>query len=51
MGKSRGGSVQLLQIERYQGYTDEDTTQQIVHEAIWDEIHCKQYYLAEQTSI
>ena len=51
MGKSRGGSVRLAQIERDRGEIDEATTQQTMHEAIWDEIHCKQFYLAEQAPI
>ena len=51
MGKSRGGSVRSVQIQRDQGAIDEATTQQTVHEAIWDEIHRKRFYLAEQAPI
>ena len=51
MGKSRGGSVRSVQIERDRGAIDEATTQQIVQKAIWDEIHRKRFYLAEQAPI
>ena len=51
MGKSRGGSVRSVQIERDRGAIDEATTQKTVHEAIWDEIHIKRFYLAEQAPI
>ena len=51
MGKSRGGSVRSVQIERYRGAIEEATTQQKVHEAIWDKIHRKRFYLAEQAPI
>ena len=51
MGKSRGGSVRSIQIERDRGAIEEATTQQTVHEAIWDEIHRKRFYLAEQAPI
>ena len=51
MGKSRGGIVQSVPIERDRGAIEEATTQQTVHEAIWDEIHRKRFYLAEQTPI
>ena len=46
MGKSRGGSVRLLQIKWHRGEIDEATTHQTLHEAIWDEIHRKLFYLA-----
>ena len=51
MGKSRGGSVQSVKIEQDQGSIDEATTQQIVHEAIWENIHRKQFYLEKQSPI
>ena len=51
IGKSWGGSVRSLQIERYHGAIEEATTQQTVHEAICCEIHQKQFYLAEQAPI
>ena len=51
MGKSQGRSVQSVQIERDQGAIEESTTQKTVHEAIWDEIHQKRFYLAEQAPI
>ena len=51
MGKIQGGSVQSVQIERDLEEIDEATTQSTVHEAIWDEIHRKRFYLVEQASI
>ena len=51
MGKKQGGSVRSVQIERGQGEIEEATTQQTVHEAIWNEIHRKRFYLAEQAPI
>ena len=51
MGKSGGGSVKSVQIERYRGAIYEATTQQTVHKTIWDEIHRKRFYLAEQAPI
>ena len=51
MGKIQGGSVQSVQIERDLEEIDEATTQRTVHEAIWDEIHRKRFYLVEQASI
>ena len=51
MGKSRGGSVRSVQIEQDWGEIDEATTQQTVNGAIWDEIHRKWFYLAEQAPI
>ena len=51
MGKSRCGSVRSVKIERYQGAIEEATTQQKVHEEIWDKIHQKLFYLAEQAPI
>ena len=37
MGKIQGGSVQSVQIERDFGEIYKTTTQQTVHEAVWDE--------------
>ena len=51
MGKIRGGSVLSVQIERDRGAIEEATTQQTVHEAIWDEIHRKPFYQAGQAPI
>ena len=51
MGKSRGGSVQSVQIERDQGTIEEDMTQQTVQEAIWGKISRKRFYLAEQAPL
>ena len=46
MGKSRGGSVRSVKIEQDRGAIEESTTQQTVHEDVWDEIHRKRFYLA-----
>ena len=51
MGNSQGGNVRLVQIEGDLGEIDEATTQQTLHESIWDNIHCKRFYLAEQVPI
>ena len=51
MGKIRGGSMRLVKIEQERREIDEATTQQTVHEAIWDEIHRKRFCLSEQAPI
>ena len=51
ISKSRGGSVRSVKIEQDRGSIQEATTQQTVHKAIWDEIHQKRFYLAEQSHI
>ena len=51
MGKSRGRSLRSVQIEQDREAIDEATTQQTVNEAIWDEIHRKRFYQAEQAPI
>ena len=51
MGKSRGGIVRSVKIERDWGAIEKATTQQTVNKAIWDEIHRKRFYLAEQAPI
>ena len=51
MGKSQGGSVRSVKIERDFGEIDETTTQQTVQEDICYDIHRKRFYLAEQAPI
>ena len=51
MSNIRGGSVRSVQIEQDRGEIDEATMQQTVHESIWDKIHRKRFYLAEQSQI
>ena len=43
--------MRSIKIERYRGEIDEAMTQQTVYKAIWDNIHRKQFYLAEQSTI
>jgi len=51
MGKSRGRSVSMVQVEDTTGNIVEHTTQQTIHAAIWDEIHRKRFFLAEEAPI
>ena len=51
MYKSRGGSVWSVQINWDRGEIYEATAQKIVHEAIWDDIRRKRFFLAEQAPI
>jgi hypothetical protein len=51
MRKHRGGSVQAVQVEPEDGDLIEFTMQAEVHEAIWSNIHQKQFYLAEEAPI
>ena len=40
--------MQSVKIERDRGEIEKATTQQTLHEAIWDKIHRKRFYLAER---
>ena len=51
LGKKRGRSIQSVQVEESLDHTVEHNTQETVQEAIWDEVHCKRFYLAEQPPI
>ena len=51
LGKKRGHRVQSVQVEDSLDHTVEFNTQESVQEAIWDEVHCKRFYLAEQAPI
>jgi hypothetical protein len=51
MKRQSGGSVWLVQVEDEEGETVEFTTQAEVHEAIWDNIHRRRFYLAEEAPI
>ncbi len=51
MGKKRGRSVTKVQVEQSNGTVEEHTTQSAVEETIFDEIHRKQFFLAEDAPI
>jgi hypothetical protein len=52
-GKVKGGSPTIIQVPRNEqdNQTDKYTTQAIVHEAIWANIHYTRFYLAEEAPI
>ena len=50
MGKQHGRSVSMVQVEQG-GNIVEHTSQESVHNAIWEEIHKKRFYLAEEAPI
>eukprot|EP00956_Cyclotella_meneghiniana_P011480 scaffold16146_cov116-Cyclotella_meneghiniana.AAC.1 len=51
MSKRCGRSVTMVQRERADGEVDEARTQEEVEHMIWEEIHGKRFYLAEQAPI
>jgi hypothetical protein len=51
MKKNKGRAVRVVQAELPDGTVQEATTQREVENAIWDEIHGKRFYLAEQAPI
>ena len=51
MKKQSGVSVRVVQVEDGEGELVEYTTQAEVHEAIWNNIHRKRFYLAEEAPI
>ncbi len=51
MQKQMGGSVQAVQMEAEDGKVIKFTSQAEVHEAIWSNIHWKQFYLAKEAPI
>ena len=51
MNKQSGESVRVVQIEDDEGETVEFSTQAEVHEEIWDNIHRRRFYLAEEAPI
>ena len=51
MRKQLGGSIRVVQVEEGNGELVEYTTQAEVHEAIWNNIHRKRFYLAEEAPI
>lgn len=51
MGKKRGGGVRAVQVKQADGTTYEATSQREVEDTIWNEIHGKRFYIAEQAPI
>jgi hypothetical protein len=53
MGKKRGGSVQHILVEdpNHEGQQVKHTTQESVHQAIFDNIHRKRFFLTEDAPI
>jgi hypothetical protein len=51
MGRRKGGSVRRVQVRESDGAIREATTQREVEDSIWNEIHGKRFYLAEQAPI
>ncbi len=50
-GKVKGGSPTLVQVEGPNDSVDEHVTKADVENAIWTNIHCKRFYLAEEAPI
>ena len=51
MKRNKGGNVWSVQVITDDGGVMEHTEQDAVQKAIWDEIHGKRFYLAEQAPI
>ena len=51
MSSKKGRSVRVVQVTQADGSMQEATSQKAVQEAIWDNIHGKRFYLAEQAPI
>ncbi len=51
MGRQRGGACFRVQVEQRGGTTAEYTSQLELQEAIWNNIHRKQFYLAESATL
>jgi hypothetical protein len=48
LGKPRGGACFKVQVEQAEGTVDEISGKEDLHEAIWENIHRKRFYLAEE---
>jgi hypothetical protein len=48
LGKPRGGACFKVQVEQAEGTVEEISGKEDLHEAIWDNIHRKRFYLAEE---
>jgi hypothetical protein len=51
MSRRNGRSIRMVQVRQEDGTVLEATTQREVEQAIWNEIHGKRFYLAEQAPI
>jgi hypothetical protein len=51
LGKPRGGACFKVQVKREDGDVDEYTEKEALHRAIWDNIHRKQFILAEDAPL
>jgi hypothetical protein len=51
LGKSRGGACFKVQVEQVEGTVEEINSKEELHKAIWDNIHRKRFYLAEEAPI
>jgi hypothetical protein len=48
LGKPRGGACFKVQVEQAEGTVEEISGKEDLHEAIWENIHRKRFYLAEE---
>jgi hypothetical protein len=48
LGKPRGGACFKVQVEQAEGTVEDVSGKEDLHEAIWENIHRKQFYLAEE---
>ncbi len=51
LGKPWGGACFKVQVEQVEGTVKEINSKEELHEAIWDNIHRKQFYLAKEAPI
>jgi hypothetical protein len=51
LGKPWGGAFFKVQVEQVEGMVEEINSKEELHEAIWDNIHCKRFYLAKDALI
>jgi hypothetical protein len=51
LGKPRGGACFKVQVEQAEGTVKEINSKEELHEAIWDNIHCKHFYLTKKAMI
>jgi hypothetical protein len=51
LGKPQGGACFKVQVEQVEGIAKEINSKEELHEAIWDNIHRKRFYLAEEAPI
>jgi hypothetical protein len=51
LGKPQGGACFKVQVEQVEGTVKEINSKEELYEAIWDNIHCKRFYLMEEEPI